>query len=100
MLKKGRKDPIAINMGTLRTHDLNPSQQMRLSPAARAVYERLRNGTFEIDVERLADALLARFETLSPGPCACKDGAVPDAPAAGDIARDGARAKASLSRAR
>lgn len=89
-------------MGTMRTHELSPSQQMSLSPAARAVYERLRDGTFEIDVERLADALLARFETLSPRACSCRDGCALDAPevASSEGDSDGARAKASLSRAR
>jgi hypothetical protein len=49
-------------------HDLHAIQQAALSPAARAVYERLVRGTYEIDLERLADALLARFET---GPVCC-----------------------------
>jgi hypothetical protein len=50
---------------TMRSHELHAIQLAALSPAARAVYERLVSGTYEIDLERLADALLARFETAS-----------------------------------
>jgi hypothetical protein len=33
-----------------------------LSPAARAVYDRLISGTYEVDLDGLIDALLSRFE--------------------------------------
>jgi hypothetical protein len=46
----------------MRSHDLHGTQQAPLSPAARAVQDRLISGTYEIDLERLAEALLARFE--------------------------------------
>lgn len=53
----------------MRTHDLHESRQAALSPAARAVHDRLISGTYEIDLDRLADALLARFETGAVVPC-------------------------------
>ncbi len=33
-----------------------------MSPAAQEVFARLARGTFEVDVERLADAILRRFQ--------------------------------------
>ena len=69
----------------MRSHDLHATQQAALSPAARAVYERLVSGTYEIDLERLADALLARFETASAC-CALAAAGPGDEPlAAGDL---------------
>jgi hypothetical protein len=59
--------PMTAFRETMRSHDLHAAQRAALSPAARAVYERLVSGTYEIDLERLADALLARFETASAG---------------------------------
>lgn len=71
---------------------------MTLSPQAQAVYERLCDGTFEIDLDRLADSLLARMEAGSLEPCVCGGctGAVPEAIAAEET--DSARV--SVSRAR
>ena len=102
-LKIVENRPMTAIRETMRSHDLHGTQQAALSPAARAVYERLVSGTYEIDLERLADALLARFETAAPccarvagGPCDAA--AAPEAPEGPEAAPDGPHA--SLSRAR
>lgn len=62
----------------MRTLHLHETRQAALSPAARAVRDRLISGTYELDLERLADALLARFETGAISPCCTEAGAEPD----------------------
>lgn len=63
-------------------HEVEAVDRAALSPAARAVHDRLASGTFEIDVDRLADALLDELEAGAakalPALAAPEVGAQPD----------------------
>jgi hypothetical protein len=50
---------------------VKPPDLRKLSPAARAVYERVAAGTYQVDHERLAQRLLAEFRRpgLRSRPC-------------------------------
>lgn len=91
-------------------HEVEAIDRAALSPAARAVHDRLVSGTFEIDVERLADALLAELEAgadrapedLAAPAVEAQPDARPDGPAglSPDTAADRSSDPADRSRAR
>lgn len=67
----------------------------RLSPAARAVYERMVEGTYEVDLDDLADALLPSFDD-DPDPVSSASPLSPAAP----VSSGGVCIPVSLSSAR